>query len=95
VPPTGWRTTASPATLVTDLRSLARLSSAQSRSINFRVDLRVDIQALGWMSGRRYRPLHDDIASTAIFYLDRPSARPPLPDADDLEVGAEAMEPPS
>lgn len=56
--------------------------------IHFRADLRVDIQALGWMSGRRYRPLHDDIASTAVFYLDRPSApRPPLPGDDDLEVG--------
>jgi hypothetical protein len=56
----------------------------------------VDIQALGWTSQRRYRPLHDDIASTAIFYLDRPSApRPPLPDADDLEVGAEPMGPPT
>ena len=64
--------------------------------IHFSADLRVDIQALGWTSQRRYRPLHDDIASTAIFYLDRPSApRPPLPDADDLEVGAEPMEPPT
>jgi len=62
--------------------------------IHFRSDLRVDIQALGWMSGRRYRPLHDDIASTAVFYLDRPSVPgPPLPNADDLEVGAESTEP--
>jgi hypothetical protein len=63
--------------------------------IHFHADLRVDIQALGWISGRRYRPLHDDIASTAVFYLDRPSApRPPLPSADDLEVGTEPAEPP-
>ncbi|WP_281862102.1 glycoside hydrolase family 172 protein [Salana multivorans] len=48
---------------------------------------RVDIQALGWRSGWRYLPLRDDIASTAIFYLDRPTARRPrTPSADDLEV---------
>jgi hypothetical protein len=58
--------------------------------IHFRADLRVDIQALGWTSGHRYRPLHDDIASTAFFYLDCPSAPgPPLPSTDDLEVGGE------
>ncbi|HEU0192474.1 MAG TPA: glycoside hydrolase family 172 protein [Mycobacterium sp.] len=58
--------------------------------IHFHTGLRVDIQALGWRSGHRYRPLHDDIASTAFFYLDRPSApRPPLPSADELEVGGE------
>jgi hypothetical protein len=64
--------------------------------IHFHADLRVDIQALGWMSRGRYRPLHDDIASTAVFYLDRPSApgRPMLPSADDLEVGLEPVEPP-
>ena len=38
-----------------------------------RPDLRVDIQALGWRAGGRYLPLQDDIASTAFFYLDRPS----------------------
>ncbi|HEX7322236.1 MAG TPA: glycoside hydrolase family 172 protein [Mycobacterium sp.] len=59
--------------------------------IHFHTDLRADIQALGWRSGHRYRPLHDDIASTAFFYLDRPSApRPPLPSADELEVGSES-----
>jgi hypothetical protein len=48
---------------------------------------RVDIQALGWRSGWRYLPLRDDIASTALFYLDRPTARrPKTPTADDLEV---------
>jgi hypothetical protein len=63
--------------------------------IHFHADLRVDIQALGWMSRRRYRPLHDDIASTAVFYLDRPSAPgPSLPSADDLEVSGEPVEPP-
>ena len=65
------------------------------RPIHFHADLRVDIQALGWMSRRRYRPLHDDIASTAVFYLDRPSMPgPSLPSADDLEVSGEPVEPP-
>lgn len=62
--------------------------------IHFRADLRVEVQALGWRSGHRYQPLHDDIASTALFYLDRPSApRPELPAADALEVGGEPLEP--
>lgn len=48
---------------------------------------KVDIQALGWRSGWRYLPLRDDIASTALFYLDRPTARrPKTPTADDMEV---------
>ncbi|MFT4029670.1 MAG: DUF2961 domain-containing protein [Protaetiibacter sp.] len=55
--------------------------------IRFATRLRVDIQALGWRSGMRYLPLRDDIASTAIFYLDRPTARrPKSPSADDMEV---------
>ncbi|HEX6761146.1 MAG TPA: glycoside hydrolase family 172 protein [Propionibacteriaceae bacterium] len=56
--------------------------------IHFANDLRVEIQALGWQSGRRYRPLHDDIASTALFYLDRPSTRrPSFPPVDALQTG--------
>ncbi|MGN6326798.1 glycoside hydrolase family 172 protein [Pseudolysinimonas sp.] len=55
--------------------------------IRFAERIRVDIQALGWRSGWRYLPLHDDIASTAWFYLDRPVARRPSPpDADSMEV---------
>jgi hypothetical protein len=55
--------------------------------IHFSSRLRVDIQALGWRSGWRYLPLHDDIASTALFYLDRPTAtRPPTPTVDEMEV---------
>ncbi len=55
--------------------------------ITFTADLRVDIQALGWMSGGRYKPLTDDISSTAWFYLDQPTTnRPELPHRDDLEV---------
>jgi hypothetical protein len=56
--------------------------------IHFANDLRVEIQALGWQSGRRYRPLHDDIASTALFYLDQPSTgRPAFPHVDALQTG--------
>ncbi|MCT1774698.1 glycoside hydrolase family 172 protein [Brachybacterium sp. p3-SID957] len=48
---------------------------------------KVDIQALGWKSAGRYLPLRDDIASTAIFYLDRPAAaRPAAPDYDAMEI---------
>lgn len=56
-------------------------------AIHFRDKLRVEIQALGWKSGKRYLPLRDDIASTAFFYLDRPSAtRPATPTFVELEV---------
>lgn len=62
--------------------------------IHFHQDLRVDIQALGWKSGHRYQPLHDDIASTALFYLDRPVAdRPAFPVLDDLAVDGAPMNP--
>jgi hypothetical protein len=55
--------------------------------IRFATDLTVDVQALGWRSGGRYLARHDDIASTAFFYLDAPATnRPPAPTADDLEV---------
>lgn len=48
---------------------------------------KVDIQALGWRSGGRYLPLRDDIASTAMFYLDRPTAhRPEAPTAAVMEI---------
>jgi len=62
--------------------------------IHFARDLTVDIQALGWRSRHRYNPLHDDIASTALFYLDRPATnRPAFPSADDLELAGEPMDP--
>jgi hypothetical protein len=48
----------------------------------------VEIQALGWHGGGRYLPLTDDIASTALFYLDRPTTnRPPAPTFDSMELG--------
>ena len=56
--------------------------------IHFSSDLRVEIQALGWQSGGRYRLLQDDIASTALFYLDQPSTRrPAFPHVDALQTG--------
>ena len=55
--------------------------------IRFEKDLRVTIQALGWQSGGRYRPLQDDIASTAFWYQTEPHAPfPALPNRDQLEV---------
>lgn len=55
--------------------------------IRFQKDIRVDIQALGWRSGRRYLSLQDDIASTAFWYGRETSyPRPTLPGADELEV---------
>jgi hypothetical protein len=54
--------------------------------IHFTEAVRVDIQALGWRSGGRYLPRHDDIASTALFYLDAPGGCPPAtPALDGLE----------
>lgn len=55
--------------------------------IRFQSDLRVTIQALGWRSGGRYLPLHDDIASTAFWYQRETSAeQPPTPDVSALEI---------
>ena len=58
--------------------------------IHFRTKINVDIQALGWRGGGRYLPLQDDIASTALFYLDRPTAsRPDTPTFDQMEINAD------
>ena len=55
--------------------------------IRFASALGVEIQALGWRAGGRYLPLHDDLASTALFYLDDPSTLlPPTPTLDELET---------
>jgi len=55
--------------------------------IHFTDAIHVDIQALGWRSGGRYLQRHDDIASTALFYLDAPSSTPPpTPTPDELEA---------
>jgi len=55
--------------------------------IRFEKDLKVTIQALGWMSGGRYLPLQDDIASVAFWYQTEPHAKfPKLPAKDYLEI---------
>jgi hypothetical protein len=55
--------------------------------VRFQQDIRITIQALGWRSGWRYLPLHDDIASVAFWYQILPSQPfPQLPSRDDLEI---------
>lgn len=55
--------------------------------ITFTRELRVEVQALGWRPGGRYRQLTDDIASVGLCYLDRSSTtRPDFPPAVDLET---------
>lgn len=62
--------------------------------IRFQEDLRVTVQCLGIARGHgnglphRYRQNHDDIASTSLFYLDRPASAslPATPGLLDLEV---------
>ncbi|QPP05309.1 DUF2961 domain-containing protein [Streptomyces bathyalis] len=62
--------------------------------VRFAEDLRVTVQSLGIGPGNgnglphRYRPTSDDIASTALFYLDTPasSGRPCTPGLLELEV---------
>ena len=55
--------------------------------VRFEKDLKVTIQALGWMSGGRYLPLQDDIASVAFWYQAEPHAKfPKLPSRDYLEI---------
>jgi hypothetical protein len=54
--------------------------------VRFSSAISVTIAALGWRSGGRYLQRHDDIASTALFYLDAPSAtQPGAPTLDELE----------
>jgi hypothetical protein len=55
--------------------------------VRFEKDLKVTIQALGWMSGGRYLPLQDDISSVAFWYQAEPHAKfPKLPAKDYLEI---------
>lgn len=55
--------------------------------IRFEKDLKVTIQALGWMSGGRYQKLKEDIASVAFWYQTEPHQPfPKLPSKDDLEI---------
>jgi hypothetical protein len=55
--------------------------------IRFEKDLKVTIQALGWMKDGRYLPLQDDIASVAFWYQTEPHKPfPRLPGKDNLEL---------
>ncbi len=55
--------------------------------VRFQSDLRVTMQALGWRSGGRFKPLQDDLASVAYWYQTLPTAPfPELPSKDFLEV---------
>lgn len=55
--------------------------------IRFETDLRVTMQALGWGTDTRYRPLQDDISSVAYWYQSEPhGAFPALPERDLLTV---------
>jgi hypothetical protein len=55
--------------------------------IRFEKDLRVTVQALGWMPDGRYQPLQDDIASVAFWYQREPHAPfPTLPGPDVVSV---------
>lgn len=55
--------------------------------IRFDSDIRVTVQALGWRSGGRYLPLHDDISSTAWWYAKNPEGVDGSPlDHDFIEV---------
>ena len=55
--------------------------------IRFEKDLKVTIQALGWQSGGRYLPLHDDLSSVAFWYQTEPHAAfPALPGKDALKL---------
>ena len=55
--------------------------------IRFEKDLKVTIQALGWMKDGRYQLLRDDIASVAFWYQKEPHQKfPKLPTKDELEL---------
>ena len=52
--------------------------------VRFKKDLRVTVQALGWyLDTVQYQPLTDDVAATAFWYQDLPSA--PVPELPPLE----------
>jgi len=57
--------------------------------VRFEKDLKVTIQALGWMNdgSGHYLPLEDDIASTVFWYQTEPHAAfPPLPSVEQLLI---------
>ncbi|MCR4412884.1 MAG: DUF2961 domain-containing protein [Thermoguttaceae bacterium] len=65
--------------------------------VRFEKDLKVTIQALGWMPDKsgRYLPLEDDIASVAYWYQAEPHAKfPTLPRREVLALRAQKVERP-
>lgn len=55
--------------------------------IRFERDIKVTIQALGWMSQGRFHQRQDDISSVSFWYQTLPVPPfPPLPCKDDLEI---------
>ncbi len=55
--------------------------------ICFKERLKVDVQALGWGGDGRFKPLQDDLATTAFWYQTLPSPTfPPLPPPAEMEV---------
>lgn len=55
--------------------------------IHFHSSLKVDVQALGWGGDGCFKPLRDDIATTAFWYQTLPTpAFPPLPSPQEMEV---------
>jgi hypothetical protein len=55
--------------------------------IRFDSDLKVTIQALGWMKDGRYQQLQEDIASVAFWYQAEPHhSFPKFPSKDELEL---------
>jgi hypothetical protein len=73
-----------------DVPADAAYFHAQFRRVNpirFERDLRVTVQALGWMPDHRYLPLQDDISSTVFWYQTLPTASfPPLPSREALQI---------
>lgn len=97
VPGTGYATYTTPYLGLTQVLRPDGLYRSQQRfgmyrwhlpdPVRFGTDLRVTVQALGWRSGGRYLPLHDDIASTAIWYQHGPGGLDdPRLTFDELEV---------
>lgn len=58
--------------------------------VRFTTGLRATVQALGWRRDGTYRQLQDDIASTAMLYIDRTSTsrpEPPTYETADIDTG--------
>jgi hypothetical protein len=55
--------------------------------VRFKKDLKVTIQALGWLKDGRYQQLQEDIASVAYWYQTEPhKSFPKFPSKDELEL---------